>query len=122
MTAALTDKRVNTRDLEGVNFPQIEKEIMDDIQSPCGGNGWCRTDVIMEVPTGKKSTANSRRTEKRAHVRMQHHDEVDPDADPFPLVISRLGSAQKPGSRPSFWWLSASHCLSRGRYLWRQRA
>jgi len=84
MTAALTDKRVNTRDLEGVNFPQIEKEIMDDIQSPCGGNGWRRTDVIIEVPTGKKSTANSRHTEKRARTHMQHHDKVDPDADPFP--------------------------------------
>ena len=42
MTAALTDERVNLCDLKGVNFSQIEREITDDIQSPCGGNGWHR--------------------------------------------------------------------------------
>ena len=91
MTAVLTDKRVKTCDLEGVNFPQLEKEIMDDVQSPCGGNGWRRTNIIIEVPTGKKSTASSRRVERNARTRMQRHDEVDPDADPFPwhkLIIS----------------------------------
>ena len=93
MTAVLTDKRVKTCDLEGVNFPQLEKEIMDDVQSPCGGNGWRRTNIIIEVPTGKKSTASSRRVERNARARMQRHDEVDPDADPFPrhkLIISSV--------------------------------
>ena len=93
MTAVLTNKQFNTCDLEGVNFPQLEKLIMDDVQSPCGGNGWRRTNVVIEVPTGKKSTAGSRRAERNACVRMQRHDEVDPDADPFPrhkLTISGI--------------------------------
>ena len=84
MIAALTDDRVETGDLKGVNFPQIEKAIMDDIQSPWGSNGWRSTNVIIEVPTGKKPTAASHRAERNACMHMQQHDEVDPDTDPFP--------------------------------------
>lgn len=84
MTAALTDERINLSDLKGVNFSQIEREITDNIQSPCGGNGWRRTNIIIEVPTGKKSTAVSRRAERNARASRQRHDEVDLDADPFP--------------------------------------
>ena len=84
MITILTDGRVNTCDLIDVNFPRIEKEIMEDIQSPWGGNGWRRTNVIIEVPTGKKPTVASRRAEMNARARMRRHDEVDPDADPFP--------------------------------------
>ena len=93
MTAGLTDKRFNTCDLEGVNFPQLEKLIMDDVQLPCSGNGWHHTNVIIKVPTGKKSTASSHRAERNACMCMQRHDKVDPDANPFPwhkLTISGI--------------------------------
>ena len=71
MTAALTDERINLSDLKGVNFSQIEREITDNIQSPCGGNGWRRTNIIIEVPTGKKSTAASHRAGRNARARRQ---------------------------------------------------
>ncbi|KAH8981633.1 hypothetical protein EDB92DRAFT_176878 [Lactarius akahatsu] len=84
MTKTLRDERFKTCDLEGVNFLGIEKKITDDIQSPWGGNGWRRTNIIIEVPTGKKPTMASRRAETNMRARMRRHDQVDPDADPYP--------------------------------------
>lgn len=83
--ALFLDPRFKTADLKDTNFPQIEKQLKDDIQLPWGGNGWRRSNVVIEVPTGLKPTAASRRAEANAHARAQRHDEIDPDADPYPL-------------------------------------
>jgi hypothetical protein len=56
-----------------------------DIQSPWGSNGWRRSTILVKVPTGKKPTAASRRMATNTRARNQRHDEVDPDADPFPV-------------------------------------
>ena len=84
-TKVLLDKRFKNQDLAGVDFTAIEKGLASDIQSPWGSNGWRRNTILIEVPTGKKPTAASRRTAANAHSRNQRHDEVDPDADPFPV-------------------------------------
>lgn len=84
-TKVLLNERFKTQDLAGVDFAAIEKELASDNQSPWGGNGWRRSTILVEVPTGKKSTAASRRTAANARSRNQRHNEVDPDADPFPV-------------------------------------
>lgn len=86
MTNTLRDKRFRKDDIEGINFSRIEKQIASDNQSPWGGhgNGWRRDNVIIEVPTGDKRTVASRRVEATTRARQQRHDEVDPDADPYP--------------------------------------
>jgi hypothetical protein len=81
----ILDKRFDSLDIEGVNFTAIEKQLAMDIQSPWGGNGWRRDTIIIEVPTGKKPTAVSRRMAANARARSQRHDEVDPDGEPFPI-------------------------------------
>lgn len=81
----ILDKRFKNTDLSGVNFAAIEKHLATDIQSPWGGNGWRRNTIIIEVPTGKKSTAASRRSAANERARNRRHDEVDPDGDPFPV-------------------------------------
>ena len=78
----ICDKRFKTTDLD-VNFMTIEKQIASDIQSPWGGNGWRRDTIIIEVPTGRKPTAASRRMVANMRARNRQHDEVDPDADPY---------------------------------------
>jgi hypothetical protein len=85
ITSVLLDKRFKNDDLDGVDFSAIEKELAADIQSPWGSNGWRRSTIIIEVPTGKKSTVASRRVAANARARSQRRDEVDPDADPFPV-------------------------------------
>lgn len=85
MVKVLADEHFEAKDLEGVDFTAIEKQLAMDVQSPWGGNGWRRNTIIIEVPTGKKLTAASRRTEANARVRSQRHDEVDPDSDLFPV-------------------------------------
>jgi len=82
-TKMLLDKRFNNEDLAGVDFPAIEKELATDIQSPWGGNGWRRSTILIEVPTGKKPTKGSRRTAASTRARNQRYNEVDPDADHF---------------------------------------
>ncbi len=84
MTISLRDKHFKTSDIEGINFSQIEKQITDDVQSPWGGNGWKRSNIIIEIPTGAKPTAASCRMEVNMRTRLQRHDEVDPNADPYP--------------------------------------
>ena len=84
-TKVLLDERFKTQDLASVDFAAIEKELASDNQSPWGGNGWRRSTILVEVPTGKKSTAASRSTAANARSRNQRHNEVDPDADPFPV-------------------------------------
>lgn len=69
--AVLLNLHFKATDLKGVNFPQIEKQLKDDIQSPWGGNGWRRSNVVIEVPTGSKPTAASRCTEANARARAQ---------------------------------------------------
>ena len=81
----LLDKCFKTKDLAGVDFAGIEKELAADIQSPWGSNGWRRSTILVKVPTGKKPTAASRRMATNTRARNQRHDEVDPDADPFPV-------------------------------------
>lgn len=81
----LLDERFKAEGLSGVDFTAIEKQLAADIQSPWGGNGWRRSTLIIEVPTGKKPTAASRRMEANARARNRRHDEVDPDGDPFPV-------------------------------------
>ena len=81
----LLDKCFKNEDLAGVDFAAIEKELAMDIQSPWGGNGWRHSTIIIEVPTGKKTTAASRCIAANARACNQRHDEVDPDADPFPV-------------------------------------
>jgi hypothetical protein len=81
----ILDKCFNKLDIKGVNFTAIEKQLAMDIQSPWGGNGWRRDTIIIEVPTGKKPTAVSRRMAANAHARSRRHDEVDPDGDPFQI-------------------------------------
>ena len=78
----ISDKRFKTTDLD-VNYATIEKQIATDVQSPWGGNGWRSDTIIIEVPTGKKPTAASRRVVANARARNRQHDEVDPDADPY---------------------------------------
>ncbi|KAH9011740.1 hypothetical protein EDB85DRAFT_2159661 [Lactarius pseudohatsudake] len=84
MANMLTDERFKNEDIKVVNFSKIEKLLADDVQSPWGGNGWKRSTVVIEVPTGLKPTAASRRKEQNERARRQRHDEVDPDADPYP--------------------------------------
>ena len=78
----IRDKHFKTTDLD-VTFTTIEKQIAADVQSPWGGNGWRRDTIIIEVPTGKKPTAASRRVAANARTRNRQHDEVDPDADSY---------------------------------------
>ena len=79
----MLDKRFKTLDIQGVNFQAIEKQLAMDVQSPWGSNGWRRNTIVIEVPTGKKPTAASRRMEANARACSQRHDEVDPDREPF---------------------------------------
>lgn len=84
MTTTLSDTRFKPSDIKGVRFSEIEKQIADDVQSPWGANGWRRSDLVIEIPTGTKPNATSRRMEANARARMQRHDTLDPDADPYP--------------------------------------
>jgi hypothetical protein len=83
ITKVLLDKRFKNEDMAGIDFTAIEKELAADTQSPWGSNGWRRSTIIIEVPTGKKPTAASRRIAANARARRQRYDEVDPDAAPF---------------------------------------
>jgi hypothetical protein len=85
MAKVVLDERFKTTDLIGVDFAAIEKKLSMDIQSPWGGNGWRRNTIVIEVPTGIKPTAASRRAEANARARSRRHNEVDPDGDPFPV-------------------------------------
>lgn len=79
----MLDKRFKNIDIQGVDFKAIEKQLAMDVQSPWGSNGWRDNTIVIEVPTGKKPTAASRRMAANARARSQRHDEVDPDEEPF---------------------------------------
>jgi hypothetical protein len=81
----LSNKRFINEDLAGIDFPAIEKKLTVDIQSPWGSNGWQCDTILIEVPTGIKPTAASRRMAANARACSRQHDEVDPDADLFPV-------------------------------------
>ncbi|EIW76332.1 hypothetical protein CONPUDRAFT_15727, partial [Coniophora puteana RWD-64-598 SS2] len=56
MTSVLGDPLFDIADIQGVNFPAIEREVSADVQSPWGSNGWRRSGVAIEVPSSAKST------------------------------------------------------------------
>ena len=85
ITKVLCDQHFKKEDLAGVDFAAIEKDLSMDIQSPWGGNGWRRDTILIEVPTGKKPTAASRCMAANMRAQNQRHDEVDPNADLFPV-------------------------------------
>ena len=85
---AILNEQFKSADLVGVDFTATEKQVAMDVQSPWGGNGWRRNTIIIEVPTGQKPTAASRRMAANARARSQRYDEVDPNADPF--VVYKL--------------------------------
>ncbi|TFY53731.1 hypothetical protein EVG20_g9986 [Dentipellis fragilis] len=70
-------------DALGIDYSAIEKRISEDIQSPWGSNGWRRSTLVLEIPTGIKATKASEREHARVRASAKRHDEVDPDADPY---------------------------------------
>ena len=68
---AILNEQFKSADLVGVDFTAIEKQVAMDVQSPWGGNGWRHNTIIIEVPTGQKLTAASRRMAANARARSQ---------------------------------------------------
>jgi hypothetical protein len=86
MLNTLHDPRFEVDDLDGVNFQEIEEQLREDVQSPWGGNGWCRTTIIIVVPIGLKSTAASHHVEANTCTQARQNDKVDPNTDPYPRL------------------------------------
>ena len=61
MTNTLRNKNFKLIDIQDINFSEIVKQITTNHQSPWGGNGWRRDNVIIEIPTGAKLTVALRR-------------------------------------------------------------
>lgn len=77
----LLDPRFNNQDLAGVNFDALDKEVARDPQNPWDSDGWKKSPLVIEVPTGIKPTRATQQEATRERQRQQRHGERDLEAD-----------------------------------------
>ena len=62
----------------------IEEKISCDAQSPWGSNGWRKSTLTLEIPTGVKQTKATLRERASTLAEARHYRRVDAEADRYP--------------------------------------
>ncbi|KZV64559.1 hypothetical protein PENSPDRAFT_561883, partial [Peniophora sp. CONT] len=81
MQELLLDPRFKNKDLAGVNFDALDKEVARDPQNPWDSDGWKKSPLVIEIPTGIKPTRATQQEANRERQRQQRRGERDLEAD-----------------------------------------